>query len=450
MTTGHPGTVPLVAATGSPGDQGSGARDGGTGGPAGSAGTAERFEAARRLTETLADPLSAEDQTVQSMPDVSPTKWHRAHTSWFFETFLLEPHQAGYAPFHPAFRVLFNSYYEGVGPRHARAERGLITRPGIDEVAAYRRHVDGAMSELLAATDDPVVLGLVELGIQHEQQHQELLLMDAKHVLSRNPLLPAYAPLGAPPPGRATAPAWTAHPGGPVEIGHQGPGFAFDNESPRHVAHLVPFALADRPVTSGEWLAFMDDGGYRRPELWLSEGWARAAEEGWEAPLYWSLRPAGWHEFTLAGERPVDPARPVCHVSYFEADAFARWAGARLPTEAEWEAVSTVRAAGQAGAVAPARLLDTGVLAPTAVSGGASHPFGDVWQWTSSSYSPYPGFTPPPGAVGEYNGKFMVNQYVLRGGSCATPPGHVRATYRNFFPAGARWAFSGLRLARDA
>ncbi len=418
---------------------------------------AGRFATVRRLTEALADPLSPEDQTAQSMPDASPTKWHRAHTSWFFETFLLEPHLEGYVPVHAAYRTLFNSYYEGVGPQHTRAERGLITRPGIDEVATYRRHVDAAMAELLDGTGaigdggtspDSAIGALVELGIQHEQQHQELLLMDIKHLLSRNPLLPAYAPLGPTAAGPAGPATWTAHPGGPVPVGHDGAGFAFDNESPRHTVQLVPFALCDRPVTAGEWLAFMDDGGYERPELWLAEGWATAAAEGWAAPLYWAERTAGWHEFTLAGERPVDPARPVCHISFFEADAFARWAGARLPTEAEWEAVSASRLGAGAGVLPAARLLDLEVLAP-APAGAATHPLGDVWQWTSSSYAPYPGFVPPAGAVGEYNGKFMVNQYVLRGGSCATPPGHARATYRNFFPARARWAFSGLRLARD-
>jgi ergothioneine biosynthesis protein EgtB len=390
----------------------------------------DRLLDVRAQTERLAAPLSAEDQTVQSMPDVSPTKWHRAHTSWFFETFLLEPRLPGYHVFHPSYGFLFNSYYEALGPRHARPERGLLTRPGIDDIARYRAHVDAAMGELLDGSNvdgvDVVDLAtLVELGVQHEQQHQELLLMDIKHVLSCNPLLPTYDGEAGPvpPPMTAGGPlAWTEHPGGTVEVGHgQGGGFAFDNELPRHAALLQPFAIAERPVSCGEWLAFVDDGGYQRPDLWLSEGWGRVQAEGWRAPLYWvddgDGAGGGWTVFTLRGPTPIDEHAPVCHVSYFEADAFARWSGARLPTEFEWEA------AAPAGA-------------------------GAVWEWTASSYAPYPGFQPAAGAVGEYNGKFMVNQYVLRGGCCATPAGHARTTYRNFFPASARWAFSGLRLAR--
>jgi len=405
-----------------------------------------RFGTTRHLTERLAFPLSAEDQTVQSMPDVSPTKWHRAHTSWFFETFLLLPSLDGYEAFHPEFGFLFNSYYVGVGDRYPRQDRGLLSRPGIIEVGNYRRHVDTWMGTLLAEGLDPGAAFLVELGIQHEQQHQELLLMDIKHVLSRNPLLPAYLPLALPGPGSCAPATWTSHPGGTVEIGHGGDGFGFDNEFPRHPVHVEPFALADRTVTSGEWLDFIEDGGYRCPELWLSDGWATVQSEGWEAPLYWARHDDGWREFTLGGDVPVDPTRPVCHVSYYEADAYARWAGCRLPTEAEWEVVSARRADH-----APAgHLLDTLVLHPSPVAGGASSPLGDVWQWTSSAYCPYPGFAPEPGAVGEYNGKFMVNQYVLRGGSCVTPVDHVRPTYRNFFLPSARWAFSGLRLARNA
>jgi ergothioneine biosynthesis protein EgtB len=408
---------------------------------------AERFDATRRLTETLAAPLSAEDQTVQSMPDVSPTKWHRAHTSWFFETFLLTPSLPGYRVFHPDFGFLFNSYYEGVGPRYPRPDRGLVSRPGIVEIADYRRHVDGAMVELVDRGPDLATAPLVELGIQHEQQHQELLLMDIKHVLSYNPMLPAYAPRVPETPGRATPTTWTAHPGGIATVGHAGDGFGFDNEFPRHLVHLEPFALADRTVTCGEWLEFMDDGGYRRPELWLADGWAAVTADAWDTPLYWGHHDDGWHEFTLAGDGPVDPERPVGHISYFEADAYARWAEARLPTESEWEVATFARVAatGSAG-----NLLDTAMLHPRRMTGGASPPFGDVWQWTSSAYSPYPGFAPAGGAVGEYNGKFMVNRYVLRGGSWATPPGHVRATYRNFFPPAARWAVAGLRLARNA
>jgi ergothioneine biosynthesis protein EgtB len=403
----------------------------------------DRFFATRALTESLAAPLSAEDQTVQSMPDVSPTKWHRAHTSWFFETFLLGPKLPGYQPFHPAFGYLFNSYYEGVGARYPRHDRGLVSRPGIEEVAAYRHSVDESMAVLFDGPAGSEAGPLVELGIQHEQQHQELLLMDIKHVLSRNPLLPAYDKIAATP-STATPPAtWTEITGGLAEIGHCGDAFCFDNELPRHPVYLGPFSLADHPVTCGEWLAFIDDDGYHRPELWLSDGWATVQAEGWEAPLYWSAVDDEWREFTLGGPIVLNPSQPVCHVSYYEADAFARWSGHRLPTEAEWEVAAARRPVG-------GRFLDQSVLHPSPTSpDAATSPFGDVWQWTSSAYSPYPGFQPAPGAVGEYNGKFMVNQYVLRGGSCVTPPGHLRTTYRNFFPPSARWAFSGLRLARD-
>ncbi|HMD45309.1 MAG TPA: ergothioneine biosynthesis protein EgtB [Acidimicrobiales bacterium] len=414
---------------------------------------ARRYAAVRGTTEALAAPLSPEDQTVQSMPDVSPTKWHRGHTSWFFETFLLQPELDGYDVFHPAFAYIFNSYYETVGARHPRPERGFISRPGVAEVADYRAHVDEAMDRLMAGPLGNEPAALVELGIHHEQQHQELLLMDIKHVLSRNPLQPAYAAtptVRAEEPGK---PGWIEHPGGVVEVGHDGRGFGFDNEFPHHRVLLTPFCLADRPVTCGEWLAFMDDGGYQRPELWLSDGWAMVNNQGWEAPLYWfrddplawpgghgTGGPEQWQVFTLSGRHEMDPAEPVCHLSYYEADAFAHWVGARLPTESEWEVLATV--------VPPAgNLLDPGVLHPRASTDAAF--YGDVWEWTSSSYCPYPGFRTAPGAVGEYNGKFMVNQYVLRGGCCVTPADHVRATYRNFFPASARWAFSGVRLARD-
>ena len=400
----------------------------------------------RGLTEDLVGPLSPEDQTVQSMPDVSPTKWHRGHTSWFFETFLLGPELAGYEPCHPAYAYVFNSYYEAVGARHPRDERGLISRPGAAEVADYRHHVDRAMDDLLSRDLGPETLDLVELGLHHEQQHQELLLMDIKHVLSCNPLRPAYTPSVAQPgPDRAPAKAgWIEHQGGPVEIGHDGTGFGFDNEFPRHATLVPAFALADRPANCGEWQSFMDDGGYHRPELWLSDGWAQVQANRWEAPLYWAPPEddGPWSVFTLGGERPIDAAEPVCHVSYYEADAFAHWSGARLPTEAEWEAVA-------AGRRVEGNLLDRAHLHPSPEQSGSTGLFGDVWEWTASAYAPYPGFRPAAGAVGEYNGKFMVNQYVLRGGSCVTPPGHMRATYRNFFPAGARWVFSGVRLARD-
>ncbi len=415
--------------------------------------TDARFREVREHTERLAAPLSAEDQTVQSMPDVSPTKWHRAHTTWFFEAFVLGPHQPGYEVFDPAFAYLFNSYYEGMGERHPRAERGLLSRPGVAEVAAYRAHVDSAMVELLGAARSDAVAGLVELGLHHEQQHQELLAMDIKHVLGVSPLHPAYDERPARPAAHRPL-GWLEHDGGLVEVGHDGAGFAFDNESPRHSAVLRPFLLADRPVTCGEWLGFMADGGYRRPELWLSEGWASVTASGWEAPLYWFPDGEGdWLVHTLHGVRRVDADRPVCHVSHYEADAFARWAGGRLPTEQEWEVAVAARRAAWTLAHAP-DAPDAGdapeELEPT-MPGAEVSPLavGQVWEWTGSAYLPYPGFRPAAGAVGEYNGKFMVNQHVLRGGCSATPPGHARLTYRNFFPSASRWAFSGVRLARD-
>jgi len=413
----------------------------------------EEYARVRALTEALAEPLSAEDQTVQSMPDVSPTKWHRAHTTWFFEEFLLAGEDRDYRPFHPDFRYLFNSYYEAVGPRHARTERGLLSRPGVAEIAGYRAYVDEAVNELLACPPERGAEVAI-LGLNHEQQHQELLLMDIKHVLSVNPLRPAYlSPAGTTEGARPGMPTvsgsasepveaqWLEHTGGIIEVGAGSEGFAFDNERPRHPVILAPFELAARPVCCGDWLAFVHDGGYRRPELWLSEGWAAVGREGWTAPLYWAEAEPGWDIFTLTGPRPVDPAEPVCHLSYYEADAFARWAGARLPTEEEWEAVA-VSYRPECG------FLDPGVLHPRPAGTGAIF-FGQVWEWTASAYLPYPRFRPGPGAIGEYNGKFMINQQVLRGGSCATPPGHVRATYRNFFPPAARWPFTGLRLARD-
>jgi ergothioneine biosynthesis protein EgtB len=404
----------------------------------------------RATTERLASPLSAEDQTVQSMPDVSPTKWHRAHATWFFETFILGEYAPGYEPFDDAYAYIFNSYYEAVGARHPRPERGLLSRPGIEEIARYRAHVDRAMDALFDELDHPGLPELVTLGLHHEQQHQELLLMDIKHVLSRNPLQPIY--LAGPPAGSPVHPpkaGWLEHDGGPVEIGHRGTGFGFDNEFPVHTVQLTPFGLADRPVTCGEWLSFMEDGGYNRPEFWLSDGWAVVNAQHWEAPLYWARHPDepdNWTQFALSGQRALDPDEPVCHVSYYEADAFAHWTGMRLPTESEWETIATSHGQGD------------NFLADDFLVDGAPHPrpaistnglFGDTWEWTSSAYAPYPGFRAAPGAVGEYNGKFMVSQYVLRGGCCVTPRGHARATYRNFFPPGARWAFSGVRLARD-
>ncbi|MCU1454374.1 MAG: egtB [Acidimicrobiales bacterium] len=419
------------------------------------AATGEALRTTRQRTERLALPLAPEDQVVQSMPDVSPTKWHRAHTTWFFETFVLGPHQPGYAPVHPGYDYLFNSYYEQVGPRYPRPDRGLVSRPTCAEVADYRAAVDRSLDDLLADADEATwqaIEPLVELGVHHEQQHQELLLMDIKHVFSCNPLLPAYDPSRRPLARNATASdraaSWVdIEADGIVEVGHDGPGFAFDNEEPRHQALVRPFRLADRLVTAGDWLAFMDAGGYRRPELWLSEGWATVQQQGWEAPLYWQRDDGRWAIFTLAGRRPLEPDDPVCHVSFYEADAYARWAGARLPTEEEWEVAAVRHAAGD-----DPNDLGTHLLHPRpapAAPPGLRQLGGDAWEWTASPYRPYPQFRPPPGAIGEYNGKFMCNQMVLRGGACVTPPGHARPTYRNFFPPAARWAFSGLRLAAD-
>jgi ergothioneine biosynthesis protein EgtB len=400
----------------------------------------DQYHSVRRATVALCAGLSAEDQQVQSMDDVSPTKWHLAHTTWFFETFLLKPHLAGYRPLDERYSFLFNSYYEAVGPRHPRPSRGLLTRPSLEEVHAYRDHVDAQMERLIAEPGREV-LALTTLGLHHEQQHQELILMDIKHVLSCNPLSPAYA-AGAPARVVDTRPAgWIEVAGGLTEIGVQGDGFAFDNEGPRHKVWLEPFRIADRLVTCAEWLAFIEDGGYRKSELWLSDGWATVVAQDWQAPLYWRVRPDGWDVFTLEGLRPVDPAEPVCHVSYYEADAYARWSGARLPSEAEWEA---------AAAQAPQEPLALGLHpAPAGEGAGLRQMAGAAWQWTASAYASYPGYRREAGALGEYNGKFMSGQMVLRGGACVTPPGHARGTYRNFFPPAARWAFSGVRLAHD-
>ncbi len=409
----------------------------------------ERYLSIRGVTRSLAAPLSAEDCAIQSMPDASPVKWHLAHTTWFFETFVLVPHRQGYRAFAPEYRVLFNSYYHGVGDRHPRPERGLLSRPGLEEVFAYRRHVDEAVLGLLADDHLPAEAGeLIELGLQHEQQHQELILTDLKHMLSRNPLKPAYQkqwPLTA---IRAREPRWISFEEGLREVGHSGDGFCFDNETPRHRVWLDAFRIRSHPVTHGDFIDFIDDGGYRRPELWLSAGWDAVTAGGWEAPLYWERREGCWQVFTLHGEAPVDRNAPVCHVSFFEAEAYARWANARLPTEAEWEVAA--RDAPREG-----NFLESGALHPLALreapaEGRLAQAYGDVWEWTRSDYGPYPGYRPAAGAVGEYNGKFMCGQYVLRGGSCVTPADHVRATYRNFFPPQARWQFSGLRLAREA
>jgi ergothioneine biosynthesis protein EgtB len=413
--------------------------------------SAERYSDVRSASEALAAPLSPEDCAAQSMPDASPVKWHLAHTSWFFETFVLEREVPGYAPFHPDFRVLFNSYYNTVGPQHARPERGLVTRPDLDTVRAYRRHVDEHVLRLLDAGEpSDAAREVVEIGLHHEQQHQELILTDVLHLFSRSPLRPAYRAGGTRPDAKPTPLRWHGHPGGLVEIGHEGGGFAFDNEGPRHRVHLVPFELASRLVSNGEYRAFMEDGGYERPELWLSDAWARVQADGWRAPLYWERRDGAWCQLGLAGLAEVHPDEPVCHVSFYEADAYARWAGARLPGEAEWEVVASECA----DATSPAaNFVERGVLAPAGApetDGAPVQLFGDCWEWTGSPYGPYPGYAPPPGALGEYNGKFMANQIVLRGGSCATPASHVRATYRNFFFPDARWQWSGIRLARDA
>ena len=397
-----------------------------------------RFGQVRERTLHLAASLSNEDCCAQSMPDASPVKWHLAHTTWFFETFILEPREDGFAPFHQAFRVLFNSYYNGVGAKHPRAQRGLLTRPSLDDVKAYRIDVDARITRLLSQGVDDALAALVELGLQHEQQHQELILTDVKHLLAQNPLWPAYAHdalLGAAP---APALAWLDFEGGLAEIGYGGRDFCFDNELPRHRTYVAPFTLASRLVTNGEYRAFIDAGGYRDPALWLAEGWDRVCSGEIGHPLYWFNENGHWREFTLHGAHPLDPERPVTHVSLYEADAYARWAGARLPTEAEWEFAARQVSLARADAHHPG----------AANGEGLQQMFGDCWQWTTSSYAPYPGYAPAPGAIGEYNGKFMVNQYVLRGSSCATPSGHARPSYRNFFPSGARWQFTGIRLAR--
>lgn len=382
----------------------------------------QRYAAVRAWTEQLAAALTDEDQCVQSMPDASPAKWHRAHTTWFFEQFVLGQHVPGYKVFDPAFAFLFNSYYEAVGPRHPRPSRGLLTRPSVKQVGAFRRHVDAAMQQLLEHAP-PDALGLIELGLQHEQQHQELLLTDMLHAFAQNPLVPAVLPDWREPEAAPGPTRFIDCPNGLVRIGYQAGGFCFDNETPVHAAYLQPYRLASRLVRNSEWLDFINDGGYRTPTLWMSDGWACAQANGWSAPLYWRERVDGWWQIGLHGLAPLDPDAPVRHVSWYEADAFARWSDARLPTEAEWEAAS-----GRDG-----------------IAELASH----VWQWTGSAYSPYPGYRPVAGAVGEYNGKFMINQMVLRGGSMATPPDHTRPSYRNFFHPDKRWQFSGVRLARD-
>ncbi len=414
---------------------------------AGAMALAARYAAVRRQTERLAAPLTPEDCALQSMPDASPVKWHLAHVSWFFETFVLSSFARAYRSFDPAYRVLFNSYYDGIGDKHPRPERGLLSRPDLATIAAYRRHVDDAMGDLLAAPLPEAAAALVELGLAHEQQHQELILTDIKHLFSRNPGRPVYHPRWPLAPVAPRPLAWCAYEGGLVTIGHHGDAFAVDNETPAHRVWVAPFELAAAPVTHGEFAQFIADGGYRRPELWLSLGWDTVTSCGWQAPLYWQRDGNAWQTFTLHGVADIDPHTPICHVSFFEADAYARWAGARLPTEFEWEVAA--REQPIAG-----NFLETGALHPLPLGDAApaarpAQIFGDVWEWTRSEYAPYQGYRPAAGAVGEYNGKFMCAQYVLRGGSCATPLTHIRATYRNFFPPAARWQFSGLRLARD-
>lgn len=404
----------------------------------------------RRFTEHLCEPLEVEDYGLQVAVEASPPRWHLAHVSWFFETFLLRPYLPGYPVFHVGFDYLFNSYYEQTGSGFwPRAERGLLSRPTVAEVYDYRRHVDRGIADLIAhctPADWPTVSARLLIGLNHEQQHQELLLTDIKRNLAHNPLRPAYrSDLPAGPCALPGPVGFVSFDGGLVEIGAGPEGFAWDNERPRHRVFLAPFALADRPVTNGEFLAFMEDGGYDNPALWLSDGWAEVRSRGWRSPLYWEPSDAGWQVMTLGGMRALNPAEPACHLSYYEAEAFATWAGARLPTELEWEhAAATLPVQG--------RFVEDGWLHPRPApeaTGGLRQMFGDLWEWTGSAYLPYPGYRPPPGALGEYNGKFMCNQMVLRGGSCATPGDHLRATYRNFFYPLERWQFMGLRLARD-
>ncbi len=384
----------------------------------------KRFQAVRRETERRTAPLSAEDQLLQSMADASPAKWHRAHTSWFFEEFVLVPHLKNYQRVDPRLSSLFNSYYVNAGPRHERPKRGMLSRPSVDEVTAYRAAIDKAVNVLIAENhDNGVWPALIELGLHHEQQHQELILTDILHALAQNPLKPAYDASWRPPPARSGE-DWISFPETIAVIGHGGAGFAYDNETPAHRVLLAPFRLRNTLVTNGEWLAFMKDGGYRTQTLWLSDGWATREQEGWQAPGYWQETDGEWFSLTLGGFQRVDPTSPVCHISYYEADAFARWAGKFIPTEFEWE--------------------------HAAQSGRLNDAFGVVWQWTRSAYAPYPGFRAAAGAIGEYNGKFMINQMVLRGSSLATPEGHSRTSYRNFFYPASRWQFTGLRLSDDA
>jgi len=405
-------------------------------------GLAARYAAVRALSRAIAAPLSDADATIQPMPDASPAKWHLAHSSWFFEAFVLRDHVRGYRAYDERWAYLFNSYYEGEGERHPRPRRGMLSRPSLDELIAYREHVDDALARALPGLP-PNVLDLVELGLNHEQQHQELMLMDMLATFAANPLLPA---VWEPEEEGAAAPVpalgWIDGRDGIAAIGHDGAGFAFDNEGPRHRVFLQRHSLGDRLVTTGEWTAFIEDGGYREPRLWLADGWDWVRREGVEAPLYWLERDGARFRFGLDGVKPLDSGEPVCHVSYYEADAYARWAGARLPTEAEWESAAAAR-----NPLEGNQLDEAGPVRPKPALAGVL--FGDCWEWTASAYLPFPGFATAKGTVGEYNGKFMSSQMVLRGGSCATPRGHVRASYRNFFYPHQRWMFSGVRLARS-
>jgi ergothioneine biosynthesis protein EgtB len=412
----------------------------------------DSYSRVRQFSEELTRPLETEDYVIQSMPDVSPTKWHLAHTSWFFETFVLSEVNPNYRSPHPQFNFLFNSYYFQVGERHCRPKRGLISRPTVEEVFRYRRHVDQNILEFLEISNEEQLRGIasvIELGLHHEQQHQELMLTDIKHVFSENPLRPAYMGKEQKPPDPLLPEIdWIEYPEGVYAIGHNGEGFSFDNETPVHKEYANRFNLASRLVTNREYLEFIEDGGYKRPEIWLSDGWNTVEANNWTAPLYWEEKNGSWQYFTLSGIRDIALDEPVCHVSYYEADAFARWAGARLSTEAEWEiAASNLSIEGN--------FVENENYHPMVISAETNNSkpeqmFGDVWEWTRSAYGPYPGYTTLPGAIGEYNGKFMCNQIVLRGGSCATSRSHIRKTYRNFFPPNARWQFMGIRLAKDA
>ena len=408
----------------------------------------ERFQATRAASSALCATLAPEDYVVQSMADVSPAKWHLAHTTWFFEQFVLTRFLPAYRVYHACFAYLFNSYYEGVGVRHPRPKRGVLSRPTVEETYSYRAHIDGAMLDFIVGALDEgfgAAAALIELGLNHEEQHQELILTDIKHMFGCNPLRPIFAKKEQPEKGATKPPTMIGQPGGIVGLGHSGEGFAFDNETPCHRVLLGAYRLADRPVTNGEYLEFIAADGYKRPELWLSDGWDTVRARGWTAPLYWEEHSAGWAEFTLGGLLPLESDAPVCHVSYYEADAFARFRAKRLPTEAEWEAATALQPV-------TGNFVESRAFHPRPATNGAGlrQAYGDVWEWMASAYLAYPGFKPWDGAVGEYNGKFMSNQFVLRGGSCATPARHMRPTYRNFFPPDARWQFSGIRLAEDA